>query len=84
MMQGLCYCQKNKLFLPLMLIYLEIVDRYYIHFLEIGTDNDHVHFLVKAVSMYSIKKLVSQFSISLRFTFQMHNLQRVEKATSYL
>ena len=38
-------------------ICLEIEDRYQIHFLEIGTDDDHVHFLVQSVPMYSVTKL---------------------------
>ena len=37
---------------------LEISKRYEIHFLEIGTDNDHVHFLVQSVPTYSPKKIV--------------------------
>ena len=39
-------------------ICLEISERYDIHFIEIGTDNDHVHFLVQSVPMYSAKQLV--------------------------
>ena len=37
---------------------LEIEDRYQVKFLEIGTDKDHVHFLVQSVPMYSVTKLV--------------------------
>ncbi len=36
----------------------EISKRYEITFLEIGTDEDHVHFLVQSVPMYSPKKIV--------------------------
>ena len=36
----------------------EIQKRYEITFLEIGTDDDHVHFLVQSVPMYSLTKLV--------------------------
>ena len=36
---------------------LEISQRYEIHFLEIGTDKDHVHFLIQSVPMYSPTKL---------------------------
>ena len=36
----------------------EIQKRYEIEFLEIGTDDDHVHFLVQSVPMYSPKQLV--------------------------
>lgn len=37
---------------------LEISERYEIHFLEIGTDKNHVHFLVQSVRMYAPKKVV--------------------------
>ena len=37
---------------------LEIELRYKIKFLEIGTDKDHVHFLVQSVPLYSVKKIV--------------------------
>src|SRR5215210_7795993 len=36
----------------------EIEKRYEIEFLGIGTDRDHVHFLVQSVPMYSPKKVV--------------------------
>jgi len=36
----------------------EIELRYDINFLEIGTDNDHVHFLVQSVPNYSVTKIV--------------------------
>ena len=39
-------------------ICLEISKRYDIVFLEIGTDKNHVHFLVQSVPMYSVKKIV--------------------------
>ena len=39
-------------------ICLEIELRYELKFLEIGTDKDHVHFLVQSVPMYSVKKVV--------------------------
>ncbi len=35
-----------------------ISDRYQIKFLEIGTDKDHVHFLVQSVPTYSVTKIV--------------------------
>ena len=37
---------------------LEIAKRYEIVFLEIGTDHDHVHFLVQSVPTYSPTKIV--------------------------
>ena len=39
-------------------ICLDIEKRYEIKFLEIGTDEGHVHFLVQSVPMYSVKKIV--------------------------
>ena len=40
-------------------ICLEISKRYQIDFLEIGTDDDHVHFLVQSVPNYSPTKIVT-------------------------
>lgn len=37
---------------------LGIAERYEVKFLEIGTDKDHVHFLVQSVPMYSVTKIV--------------------------
>lgn len=37
---------------------LELSKRYEIHFLEIGTDKDHVHFLIQSIPMYSPTKIV--------------------------
>jgi REP element-mobilizing transposase RayT len=49
---------------------LEISKRYEITFLEIGTDQDHVHFLVQSVPTYSPKKIVQIIkSISAREIF---------------
>jgi REP element-mobilizing transposase RayT len=39
-------------------ICLEISKRYEIEFLEIGTDKDHVHFLIQSVPTYSPTKIV--------------------------
>ena len=51
-------------------ICLEISKRYEITFLEIGTDLDHVHFLVQSVPMYSPKKIVQTIkSITAREIF---------------
>ena len=38
---------------------LEIAQRYELTFLEIGTDRDHVHFLVQSVPSYSPTKIVA-------------------------
>lgn len=50
---------------------LEIEKRYQAHFLEIGTDKDHIHFLVQTVSTYRVTKLVTLIkSISAREVFR--------------
>ncbi len=50
---------------------LEIENRYQIKFLEIGTDKDHVHFLVQSVPTYSVTKIVTMIkSISAREVFR--------------
>jgi len=50
---------------------LDIEKRYMMKFLEIGTDKDHVHFLIQAVPRYSVTKLVTIIkSISAREVFQ--------------
>ena len=51
-------------------ICLEIEKRYEVKFLEIGTDEDHVHFLVQSVPTYSVSKLVRQIkSLTARHIF---------------
>ena len=37
---------------------IEISKRYEIRFLEIGTDKDHVHFLIQSVPIYGAKKII--------------------------
>ena len=50
---------------------LEISKRYEIEFLEIGTDKDHVHFLVQSVPSYSPTKIVKSIkSITAREIFK--------------
>ena len=44
---------------------LEIADRYQIEYLEIGTDGDHVHFLVQSVPSYSATKTITMIVLSL-------------------
>ena len=51
----------------------EISKRYEIHFLEIGTDKDHVHFLVQSVPKYSPTKIITIIkSITAREIFSKH------------
>ena len=38
---------------------LDIAKRYEVEFLEIGTDRDHVHFLVQSVPSYSPTKIIT-------------------------
>ena len=53
-------------------ICLEIEKRYEIKFLEIGADEDHVHFLVQSVTMYSVKKIVQLIkSLTAREIFRL-------------
>lgn len=37
---------------------LAIAERYQVKFMEIGTDKDHVHFLVQSVPTYSVTRIV--------------------------
>lgn len=54
-------------------ICLEISKRYEIYFLEIGIDNDHVHFLVQSVPTHSVTKIVRTIkSITAREIFILH------------
>ncbi len=54
-------------------ICMDIEKRYEIHFLEIGTDKDHVHFLLQSVPMKSPTQLVKMLkSITVREIFQRH------------
>ena len=52
---------------------IEISKRYQIQFLEIGADNNHVHFLVQSVPTYSPTKIVTIIkSIIAREVFRSH------------
>ena len=54
-------------------ICLDISNRYEIHFLEIGTDNDHVHFLIQSVPTFSATKIVMTIkSITAKQIFKKH------------
>lgn len=46
-------------------ICLDIEQRYQMKFLEIGTDKDHVHFLVQSVPTYSVTKILKKSLLSL-------------------
>jgi len=54
-------------------ICIEISKRYQMHFLEIGTDNNHVHFLVQSVPTYSPTQIVTTIkSITAREIFRYY------------
>ncbi len=54
-------------------ICLEIEKRYEIHFLEIGTDKDHVHFLVQSVPKMSATQIITILkSITVKEIFKKH------------
>ena len=54
-------------------ICLEIEKRYEIHFLEIGTDKDHIHLLVQSVPTYNTTKIVTIIkSLTARAVFQQY------------
>ena len=40
-------------------ICLEISERYEVHFIEIGYESNHVHFLVQSVPVYSVSKMIT-------------------------
>jgi REP element-mobilizing transposase RayT len=50
-----------------------IAERHEIHFVEIGADEDHVHFLVQSVPMMSPKAIVQTIkSLTAREIFRVH------------
>lgn len=63
----------NEVSITLRDVCLEISQRYEIHFLEIGCDEDHVHFLIQSVPMLSPKKIVNTVkSLTAREIFRLH------------
>lgn len=54
-------------------ICLEIEKRYSVYFLKLGTDNDHVHFLVQSVPTQSPTQIIKMLkSIAAREIFRQH------------
>ena len=52
---------------------LDLGDRFEIQFVEIGTDEDHVHFLLQSVPTLSVSKIVQIIkSITAREVFRRH------------
>lgn len=69
---------RRKIFTPkveesLKSICIEIGERYEIYVHELGTDKDHVHFLVQSVPTYSPTKIITTLkSITARQLFKNH------------
>ena len=52
---------------------LQIEERYEIHFVEIGLDVDHVHFLIQSIPVNSPKKIIGAVkSITVKEIFRLH------------
>jgi len=65
------WCFPKKFGNKLNEICIEISKRYEIHFIEIGADGDHAHFLVQSVPTYSASKIVRTIkSITAREIFR--------------
>ena len=63
----------EKVDITLKEICIEISKRYQIHFLEIGTDKNHVHFLLQSVPTYSCTKIITIVkSITAKEIFKNH------------
>lgn len=63
----------EKVSISLRKVCIEISKRHEIHFLEIGADEDHVHFLVQSVPTISPKEIVQIIkSITAREIFKIH------------
>lgn len=57
---------------------MEIADRFEIEFVEIGTDEDHIHFLVQSVPTMSVDRIIRTIkSITAREIF--HRFPKVKK-----
>lgn len=64
-------------------ICLEIGERYEVHFIEIGTDGDHVHFLVQSVPMFRPNDIVQTIkSITAREMFEKYPEMKKELSGS--
>jgi len=54
-------------------ICIEISERYEIHFVEIGYEGDHLHFLIQSVPKMSVSKIVASVkSITAKKIFRRH------------
>lgn len=58
-------------------ICFEISERYEIHFLEIGYEGDHVHFLIQSVPKLSVSKILGSVkSITAKEIFRRHPIAK--------
>ena len=58
---------------------LEIEKRYEVHFLEIGTDKDHVHFLIQSVPKMSPTAIITTLkSLTAKEIFKKHPVVKVK------
>jgi len=54
-------------------ICIEISQRYEVHFIEIGYESNHVHFLVQSVPSYSVSKMITMLkSITAKQLFKRY------------
>ncbi len=52
---------------------IELSKRYEIHFVEIGIDQDHVHFLIQSIPTYTVQAIIQKIkSITAREVFTKH------------
>ena len=59
--------------LSLVAVCINIEKRFEIKFIEIGADEDHVHFLIQSVPMLSVKSIVQTVkSITAKELFRLH------------
>lgn len=66
-----CGVIKEELGETIKAIGLEISERYEIHFVEIGADEDHVHYMVQSVPKLSVTEIVTTIkSITAREIFE--------------
>lgn len=62
----------------LLLICFEITEKYEIEFIEIGTDSDHVHFLIQGIPRMSPSEIVRILKrITGREIFRLHQWYRL-------
>lgn len=63
----------EKISSSLKVVCMEISERYEIYFVEIGTDENHVHFLIQSVPMLSPKQIIQTVkSLSAKEVFKRH------------